>query len=85
MVAIENGLTAEVVPELRDLYASHPEHRSIARMTNVSNRLGEPCGDPEFDRFQKALGSSPGLRGPHLVLFHQRPTPRLTNESPCCG
>ena len=70
--AIENGLTTEVVPELRDLRASDSKHSPTVRMTNVLDRLGEPCIDPDFDRFQKALGIETRVaRGPHVILLHQ--------------
>ena len=34
--------------------------------------LAEPCIDPDFDRFQKALGIETRVaRGPHVILLHQ--------------
>ena len=70
--AIENGLTTEVVAELRDLRAQDSKHLSTARMNAVLDRLGEPCTDPDFDRFQKALGIDTRVaRGAHVILLHQ--------------
>jgi hypothetical protein len=70
--AIENGLTTEVIPELRELHALDSKHLPAARMTAVLDRLGEPCFDPDFDRFQKALGTETRVaRGPHVILLHQ--------------
>ncbi len=70
--AIENGLTTEIVSELRELRALDPKHLPTARMTAVLDRLGEPGVDPEFDRFQKALGIETRVaRGPHVLLLHQ--------------
>ena len=70
--AIENGLTTEVVPELRELHALDSKHLPAARMSAVLDRLGEPCVDPDFDRFQKALGTGTSVaRGPHVILLHQ--------------
>ncbi len=70
--AIENGLTTEVVSELRELRALDSKHLPTARMTAVLDRLREPCIDPDFDRFKKALGIETRVaRGPHVVLLHQ--------------
>jgi hypothetical protein len=70
--AIENGLTTEVVPELRELHALAGKHLQAARMTAVLDRLGEPCADPNFERFQQALGIETTVaRGPHVILLHQ--------------
>ena len=70
--AIENGLTTEVVAELREIHALDPKHLPTARMTAVLDRLDEPCIDPDFDRFQKALGIETRVaRGPHVILLHQ--------------
>jgi Protein of unknown function (DUF1570) len=70
--AIENGLTTEVVPELRDLRALDSKHLPAARMAAVLNRLGQSCVDPDFDRFQKALGIETRVaRGAHVILLHQ--------------
>jgi Protein of unknown function (DUF1570) len=70
--AIENGLTVEVVAELRDLHALDPKNLPTARMTAVLDRLGEPCFDPDYHRFQEALGIETTVaRGPHVILLHQ--------------
>jgi hypothetical protein len=70
--AIENGLTTEVVAELREIHTLDPKHLPVARMTTVLDRLDEPCIDPDFDRFQKALGIATRVaRGPHVILLHQ--------------
>ena len=43
-----------------------------ARMAAVLDRLERPCIDPDFDRFQKALGIETKVaRGPHVILLHQ--------------
>ncbi len=70
--AIENGLTREVIPELRALYQVDPKHVSTARMAAVLDRLDRPCADPDFAAFQRALGSEFAVaRGPHVLLLHQ--------------
>jgi hypothetical protein len=70
--AIENGLSVEVTAELRELHALDPKHQPAARMAAVMDRLDRPCGEPSFDRFQKALGIETRVaRGPHVVLLHQ--------------
>ena len=70
--AIENGLTTEAAAELRELHALDPKHRPSARMAAVLDRLDEPCIDPDFARFQKALGIEASVaRGPHVILLHQ--------------
>ena len=70
--AIENGLTTEVAAELRELHALDPKHQPAARMAAVLTRLDEPCIDPDFDRFQNALGIATRVaRGPHVILLHQ--------------
>jgi Protein of unknown function (DUF1570) len=70
--AIENGLTIEVIPELRAIHALDPKHAPNARMTAVLDRLAAPCIDPDFDRFEKALGTETRVaRGPHVLLLHQ--------------
>jgi hypothetical protein len=70
--AIENGLTAEVVDELRALHAIDPSHGPTARMVAVWDRLDRPCADPDLDGFRQALGVKMKVaRGPHVVLLHQ--------------
>jgi len=70
--AIENGLSTDVAAELRELHALDPEHRVVTRMANVLNRLDQPCADPDYTRFQKALGIETTVaRGPHVILLHQ--------------
>ena len=70
--AIENGLTTEVAAELREIHAADPKHLPAARMVAVLDRLNEPCIDPDFDRFQQALGIATRVaRGPHVILLHQ--------------
>jgi Protein of unknown function (DUF1570) len=70
--AIENGLTSEVVPELRALYRVDPKHESTARMAAALDRLDRPCVDPDFGAFRRALGSEFAVaRGPHVLLLHQ--------------
>ncbi len=70
--AIENGLTAEVAGELRELHKLGPKNRPISRMAAVLDQLDQPCPDPEFDRFQKALKIETRLaRGPHVIVLHQ--------------
>ena len=70
--AIDNGLTTEAEPEIRALHALDPRHPSIARMAAILDRLDQPCADPEFGRFQNALGIAARLtRGPHVILLHQ--------------
>ena len=64
--AIENGLTTEVTAELREIHALDPKHAATARMNAVLDRLDEPCIDPEFARFQKALGIET-QRGPRTA------------------
>jgi len=70
--AIENGLTREVIPEIRALHQVDPKHASTARMATVLDRLDRPCADPDFAAFQHALGSGFAVaRGPHVLLLHQ--------------
>jgi len=70
--AIENGLTRDVIPELRALHQVDPKHASTARMAAVLDRLDQPCLDPDFTAFQRALGSEFAVaRGPHVLLLHQ--------------
>ncbi len=70
--AIENGLTTEVVPELRDLHAIDPSHGPTERMIAILDRLGAPCPDPDASRFREALGvEMKEARGPHVLLLHQ--------------
>ena len=41
-------------------------------MVAVLDRLDRPCDDPEYARFQKALGTETRVsRGPHVILLHQ--------------
>ena len=44
--AIENGLTIEVAPELRELHALDPNHAPTARMTARLDRLGRALYRP---------------------------------------
>ena len=69
--AIENGLTAEVPAELRELHAIDPKHGPTARMAAVLDRLDRPCPDPDLTAFRRTEHRVPGVRGPHVVLFHQ--------------
>jgi hypothetical protein len=70
--AIENGLTVEVTAELHELHALDPKHEPVARMVALLDRLDRPCDEPEFNRFQKALGIETRVaRGPHVILLHQ--------------
>jgi hypothetical protein len=72
--AIENGLTVEVAAELEELHALDSKHTSVARMVAVLDRLRQPCADPEYGPFQKALGIDTKVaRGPHVILLHQHP------------
>jgi hypothetical protein len=70
--AIENGLTAEVAAEVRELYALDPKHGPTARMAAVLDRLDRPCPDPDIAAFRTALGIEVRIaRGPHVLLLHQ--------------
>lgn len=70
--AIENGLTLEAIPELRELHALDPKHRPTARMAAVLDRLDAPCPDPDIAAFRAALGIEARIaRGPHVLLLHQ--------------
>ena len=70
--AIENGLTMEVADEIRAIHLRAPKHLPAARMVTVLDRLAAPCIDPDFERFQKALGIETRVaRGPHVILLHQ--------------
>jgi Protein of unknown function (DUF1570) len=70
--AIENGLTTEAAAEVRAIHAVDSKHVPTARMTAVLDQLDAPCIDPDFDRFQKALGVATRVaRGPHVILLHQ--------------
>ncbi len=70
--AIENGLTREVIPEIRALHQVDLKHASTARMAAVLDRLDQPCADPDFAAFQRALGGEFVVaRGPHVLLLHQ--------------
>jgi len=69
---LENGLTSEVAAEVREIHRLDPTHASSARMAAVLDRLENPCSDPDFGGFQKALGIDAKMaRGPHVLLFHQ--------------
>ena len=48
--AIENGLTMEVIAELRELHALDPKHAPTARMVAVLDRLDQACSDPDLMR-----------------------------------
>ncbi len=70
--AIENGLTKEVIPEIRALQQVDTKHASTARMAAVLDRLDRPCADPNFAAFHHALGGEFAVaRGPHVLLLHQ--------------
>jgi hypothetical protein len=70
--AIENGLTVEVVPELRALDQLDRRNAAIARTTAILARLDEPALDPDFAAFQRTLGGEFTVaRGPHVLLLHQ--------------
>jgi hypothetical protein len=70
--ALENGLTAEVVTEIRELHRLEPKHSAAARMAAILDRLEQTCSDPDFAGFQKALGVGAKIaRGPHVLVFHQ--------------
>ena len=70
--AIENGLTTEAVPEIRELRALDPKHGPTARMATVLDRLDQPCADPDVAAFSAALGIPvKAARGPHVLLLHQ--------------
>jgi hypothetical protein len=70
--AIENGLTREVVAELRALHKVDPSHGPTARMVAVLDRLDRSIVDPDFAPFQRALGGEFAVvRSPHVLLLHQ--------------
>lgn len=70
--AIENGLTREVISELRALHEVDPKHAPTARMVAVLDRLETPCTDPGFAAFERALGGEfAAARGSHVLLLHQ--------------
>ena len=70
--AIENGLTEEVVPELRELHAMDPNHGPTARMVAMLDRLDRPCDDSDLTAFRTALGvETKESRGRHVLLLHQ--------------
>jgi len=70
--AIENGLTREVIPELRALRQVDPQHAPTARMAAILDRLDRPCVDPDYGPFLRALdGAFTVARGPHVLLLHQ--------------
>src|SRR5262249_10575258 len=50
--AIENGLTTEVIPEIRDLQRLDPGHAPTARMAAVLDQLDRPCADPDISAFR---------------------------------
>jgi hypothetical protein len=69
---IENGLTREVISELRALHQVDPMHAPTARMAAVLDRLDRSCVDPEYAPFLRALGGEFAVaRGPHVLLLHQ--------------
>ena len=58
--------------EVRELHRLDPKHAPTARMASVLDRLEQPCPDPDFSAFQKALGIEVTVaRGPHVILLHQ--------------
>jgi hypothetical protein len=70
--ALENGLTAELVAELRALHRLAPMHAPTARMAGMLDRLDRECFDPDFAPFQRALGVETKIaRGAHILLLHQ--------------
>ncbi len=70
--ALENGLTTEVAGEVREIHRVDPKHAAAARMAAVLDRLAQPCADPDFAGFKKALGIEVNeARGPHVIVFHQ--------------
>lgn len=70
--AIENGLTREVISEVRAIRRVDPAHAPIARMAAVLDRLDMACDDPDFGAFRRALGGQFDVaRGPHVLLLHQ--------------
>jgi hypothetical protein len=70
--AIENGLTVEAAPLVRELHRLDPSHVPAARMAALLDRLERPCPDGDFAGFQKALGIEPRVaRAPHVLLLHQ--------------
>jgi Protein of unknown function (DUF1570) len=72
--AIENGLTAEVIPELRALHRFDPSHAASSRMLAVLDCLARDCSDGDFSAFQKVLGVETKVaRGTHILLLHQHP------------
>jgi len=79
--ALENGLTSEVAAEVREIHRLDPKHAPSARMAAVLDRLEQPCSDPDFAGFQKALGVEASLaRGPHVILFHQHSDPEVNER-----
>ena len=51
---------------------STPSTLPAARMAAVLDRLEQPCADPDFAGFQKALGIETSVaRGPHVIVLHQ--------------
>jgi hypothetical protein len=65
-------LTTELAPEIREIHRIDPKHAASARMAAILDRLEQPCADPDFAGFQRALGVGAKIaRGPHVLLFHQ--------------
>jgi hypothetical protein len=70
--AIENGLTREAAPEIRDLHAANPDHAPTARMAAALDQLERACSDPEIEPFRKTMGVSTTVaRGAHVLLLNQ--------------
>ncbi len=80
--AIENGLTTEVIPEIRALHLVDSKHASTARMAAVLDRLDRPCADPDFAAFQRAwAATSWWLAGRTCCSCTSIPTPTPRSES----
>jgi hypothetical protein len=70
--ALENGMAAELAPEIRAIHQLDSQHAASARMAAILDRLEQPCADPDFAGLQKALGADAKIaRGPHVLVFHQ--------------
>jgi Protein of unknown function (DUF1570) len=79
--AIENGLTTEVIPELRSLHKLDPKHPQTARMVGVLDKLDRPCSEPKVAEFRKALGvETSAMAGPHVLLLHQHSEAEATER-----
>ncbi len=79
--ALENGLTREAAELVRALHRENAKHLPSARMAVVLDRLDQPCADPDFAAFQKALGTQMTVaRGPHVILLHQHPEADATER-----